>query len=385
MYNNTRPVWVEVNLDNIEYNLRNIQRIVKNKEIIAVVKADAYGHGAVDVAHVLSLNGITRFAVAVVTEAVELRRSGIKSSILVLGYTPPSLYHMLLKYDIEQTVFDYDTAFRISDLAKRWFKNVKIHIKVDTGMGRLGFLYCEESFNAIYNISKLPCLQIEGIYSHFSSADESDNSYTLMQLERFNDFCLKINSMGIEYKIRHISNSAGILNIPESIYDAVRPGLSLYGYYPSLETKRTIELRPALCFKSTIIYLKDLPKGEYISYGRLYRTKTLEKIATLPFGYADGFSRLLNNKASVIIKNKKVPIVGSICMDQCMANVDDVPDAKVGDEVIIIGESESEKITIEDLAKSLSTINYEVLCMITKRVPRIYLRECQIVKVRNYV
>ncbi len=385
MYNNTRPVWVEVNLDNIEYNLRNIQRIIKDKEIIAVVKADAYGHGAIDIAHVLSENGVKRFAVAVVTEAVELRRSGINSSILVLGYTPPSLYHMLLKYDIEQTVFDFDSASKISSLAKTWFKNVKIHIAIDTGMGRIGFLYCDKSFKDIYNISKLSNIEIEGVFSHFSSSDEKDKTYTFMQIERFNDFCLKIKSMGVDFNIRHISNSAGILNIPEAYYDAVRPGIILYGCYPSEEVNKTIKLKPALSFKSTIIYLKDLPKGECISYGRLYQTKALEKIATLPFGYADGFSRLLNKKGNVIIKDKKVPIVGSICMDQCMVNVDGVDNVQVGDEVIIIGESESLKITVEDLAKSLGTINYEVLCMITKRVPRIYLREGQVVKVRNYV
>lgn len=385
MYNNTRPVWVEVNLDNIEYNLRNIQRIMKDKEIIAVVKADAYGHGAVDIAHVLSENGIKRFAVAVVTEAVELRRSGINGSILVLGYTPPSLYHMLLKYDVEQTIFDYETASKISKLAKTWYKNVKIHIAVDTGMARIGFLYNDKSFEDLYKISMLPNIQIEGVYSHFSSADENDKTYSNMQIERFNDFCSKMKSMGMDYNIRHISNSAGILNLPEVCYDAVRPGILLYGYYPSYETNKTIDLKPALSFKATIIYLKDLPEGECISYGRIYQTKSIEKIATLPFGYADGFSRILNKKANVIINNRKVPVVGSICMDQCMVNVDSVPNVKIGDEVIIIGESVSEKITVEDLAKSLGTINYEVLCMIAKRVPRIYLREGKVVKVRNYV
>jgi len=270
-------------------------------------------------------------------------------------------------------------------MAKKWYKNAKIHIKVDTGMARIGFLYNDKSFEDIYKISKLANIQIEGVYSHFSSADEDDKTYSHMQIERFNKFCLRINSMGIEYKIRHISNSAGILDLPESYYDAVRPGIILYGHYPSCKINKTFELKPALSFKTTIIYLKDLPKDEYISYGRIYQTKSIEKIATLPLGYADGFSRLLNKKANVIIKNKKVPIVGSICMDQCMVNVDSIENVELGDEVIIIGESASEKITAEDLAKSLGTINYEVLCMISKRVPRIYLRDGKVVKVRNYV
>ncbi len=385
MHNNTRPTWVEVNLDNIEYNLRNIQRIVKDKEIIAVVKADAYGHGAVDVAHLLSENGITRFAVAVIAEAVELRRSGINDSILVLGYTPPSLHHMILNYDIEQTVFDYKTALEISKLAQSQFKNVKIHIALDTGMGRIGFLYSKESLDEIYKISKLENLEIEGIFSHFSSADAKDKTYSTMQLKKFDEFCSKIKSLGISYRIRHISNSAAILDIPESYYDAVRPGLILYGCYPSTEVKKIIDLKPALSFKTTIVYLKDLPQGEYISYGRKYKTSKTEKIATLPVGYADGVSRILNNKIKVIIKDKKIPIVGSICMDQCMVNVDLVKNVSLGDEVIIIGETEFEKITVEDLAQSLGTINYEVLCMIAKRVPRIYFKHCQVVKVRNYV
>jgi alanine racemase len=386
LFRHLRPVWAEVDLDKLAHNMREIRRNSMSKDIIAVIKADGYGHGALDIAPTLLENGATRIAVAVLNEAVELRRGGIEAPIMVLGFTPPSLIDMLIRYDIEQTVYSYDLAKEISRLAKNKNKTARLHIALDTGMGRIGFLPNEESVEQVYKISKLPNIIIEGLYSHFSSADEEDKSYTNMQLDRYTGFYNKLVEKGVRINLRHIANSAAIIDMPQSHFEAVRPGIILYGYYPSDEVlKGKIDLKPVMSLKTNIVHIKKLPSGEYISYGRKFQTPRESVIATLPVGYADGYTRLLFNKAKVIINGHFVPVIGRICMDQCMVDVTDIENVKVGDEVILIGEQGDLKFTADHIAELLGTINYEITCMISKRVPRVYIKGGKVVKIRNYV
>lgn len=386
MFRHLRAVWAEVDLDKLAYNMREIRRLANSKEIIAIIKADGYGHGALDIAPTLLENGATRVGVAVLNEAVELRRGGIECPIMVLGFTPPSLIDTLLRYDIEQTVYSYDLAKSISDMAKKKNKVAKIHIALDTGMGRIGFLCSDESVEEVYRISRLPNVVIEGLFSHFSSADEREKSYTKSQFDKFNTFYDKLMERNININMRHIANSAAIIDFPKSHFEAVRPGIILYGYYPSQDIfKDKINLKPVMSLKTNIVHIKKLPAGEYISYGRKFRTSRESMIATLPVGYADGYTRLLFNKAKVIVNRSFAPVIGRICMDQCMIDVTEVKDVKIGDEVILMGEQDSLKFTADDIADLIGTINYEVTCMISKRVPRVYIKDGKVVKIRNYV
>jgi alanine racemase len=386
LFRHLRPVWAEVDLDRLAHNMREIRKAAQSREIIAVIKADGYGHGALDIAPTLLENGATRIAVAVLNEAVELRRGGIEEPIMVLGFTPPSLIDMLLRYDIEQTVYSYELARDISLLAKKKNKVAKVHIALDTGMGRIGFLPNEESAEEVYKISKLPNIIIEGLFSHLSSADEEDKTYTKLQLDRYNGFYDLLLEKGIKINIRHIANSAAIIDMPESHFEAVRPGIILYGYYPSEEVLRQkITLKPVMSLKTNIVHIKKLPAGEYISYGRKFKTSRESIIATLPVGYADGYTRLLFDKAKVIINGSFVPVIGRICMDQCMVDVTDIPGAKLGDEVVLMGEQGDLEFTADHIAELIGTINYEITCMISKRVPRVYVKGGKVVKIRNYV
>ncbi len=386
MFRHLRPVWAEIDLDKLAYNMREIRRVAKSENIIAVVKADAYGHGAIDVAPVLLENGASRLAVAVVSEAVELRRSGIECPIMILGFTPPNLIDNILKYNIEQAVYSYEFASELSKMAKKKNKIAKIHIVVDTGMGRIGYLPNDESVEAVYNISKLPNIIIEGMFCHFSSADEKDKEYTQNQMRKYNYFYKKLKDKKVNINIRHMANSAAIIDLPETHYEAVRPGIILYGYYPSEEVnKENIDLKPVMTLKTNIVHIKTLPPGEYVSYGRKFKTERESIIATLPVGYADGYTRLLYQKGKVILKGSFAPVIGRICMDQCMIDVTDIDGVKIGDEVILIGEDENNKFTADTIAELIGTINYEVVCMIGKRVPRVYVKAGKVVKIRNYV
>ena len=383
---NIRPVWAEVNLDNIINNIKEIKKNINGEEIIAVVKANAYGHGAVDVAPVLIENGADRLAVAMLSEALELREAGIKVPILILGYTDVAFSEMLINNDIEQTVYSLDYAKELSKKAEALGKVAKIHIAVDTGMGRIGFLPNEKSVEEVVEISKLSNLRITGIFTHFSNADEQDKSYAHNQIEKFNSFINEIEKREVNLGLKHISNSASIIDIEDAHYNAIRPGIILYGYYPSdYINKDKLKLMPALSLKCQVIHVKELPKGEYIGYGRKFRTERDSVIATLPIGYADGYVRGLYEKAHVIINGKLAPVVGKICMDQCMIDVTDVGPVKVGDEVVLLGEDNGVKNNADDIAKMLDTINYEILCMIGRRVPRIYIKDGKMVNVRNYL
>ena len=386
MENSIRPVWAEVDLGCIEHNVKQIKSLCENKKIYGVVKADAYGHGALDIVQVLLKSGVTDLAVALITEALEIIKSGINVPILILGFTPLTFAEDILNNNIEQTVYDLEYAKKLSEIAQEKNKTAKIHIAVDTGMGRIGFLPNEKGMEAVRQISKLPNINIEGIFTHFSTADETDKTYSMEQLAKFNKFVDDLENEGLKFNIKHASNSAGIMDLPEAHFNAVRPGIIMYGYYPSNEViKERLDLKPALTLKTSVVHVKTLPKDMYISYGRKYKTDKERVIATLPIGYADGYTRALSNKGKVIVNGKLASIVGAVCMDQCMIDVTDVGTVKVGDEVILLGEHGNTRFNADDLAELLDTINYEIICMIGRRVPRVYINNEKIVKIRNYV
>ncbi|WP_426350124.1 alanine racemase [Alloiococcus sp. CFN-8] len=381
-----RYVWAEIDLDALAHNMREIKKASKSEEVMAVVKADAYGHGAIDVAPVLLENGATSLAVAVISEALELRRAGIEAPIMILGHTPLEYAEEIVAYDIQQTVFSFDYAQELSKEAQRQNKKVRLHIALDTGMGRIGFLPTEESIEEIINISKLTNVSIMGVFSHFSSADEENKSYTKEQLQKFLSFIEELKKRGINPKILHIANSAAIIDLPDTHFHEVRPGIILYGYLPSKEVNnKVLDIKPVLTLKAKIVHIKTLEKDMYVSYGRIFKTERKSIIATLPLGYADGYTRLLTNKAKAIVGGKLVPVVGRICMDQCMLDITDVPSLKVGDEVILLGEDKGVHFNAEDIADLLGTINYEVLCMLGSRVPRVYIKDGKVLKIRNYI
>lgn len=382
-----RPVYAEIDLDAIAYNIKNIKKLVKDKEIIAVVKADCYGHGALDVVPTLLENGASRLAVAVLTEGIELRNDNIKAPIMILGYTPSYLNEELIKYDLEQTVYDLDYAKELSKTALSLNKKAKIHIAIDTGMGRIGFLPTEKAIDDICKICSLEGLEVIGIFTHFSTSDEKDKEYTNEQFEKFTDLLKKLSNLNIEIPIKHVSNSGAIMDMPETYLDAVRAGIILYGYYPSNEVKKeNLSLKPALTLKATITRVQEMDAGMSISYGRTFKTERKSLIATIPIGYADGYSRLLAKNAKVIINGQFAPIVGRICMDQCMIDITDINgDIKVGDEVIILGEQNGLRFNADNFAEIMGTINYEILCMLKYRIPRVYVKNGKIFNVRNYL
>lgn len=381
-----RPAWVEINLDNLAHNITQVKRIVREDTLItAVVKANAYGHGSVEAAKVFLANGADRLAVGTLSEAIELRKANIYAPILVLGYIPKSQYPLAIKWKIIQTIYNYESAERLSNAAHSLGERALIHIKIDSGMGRLGFLPNDDSVEDIVKISQLPNLDIEGIYSHFSMADERDKGYSLHQFERFMDVVEKLDKKGVYIPIKHISNSAAIIDLPQYHLDMIRPGIMLYGYYPSEEVdKDRIALKPAMTLKAKVSNIKRVPKGSCISYGGLYITEEESKIATIPIGYADGFSRLLTSKAEVYIKGQRVPVAGRICMDQCMLDVSNVEGVNIDDQVVLFGYEEGYP-TVEEIANKLNTNSYEVICMVGRRVPRVYIQEGQIVKIVEYL
>lgn len=371
-----RPrVVAEVNLNAIKHNYYEIRKHVpKEVEVMAIVKADAYGHGSRKVANLLQTVGVNRFAVAIVKEGEELRKSGITSPILVLGYTPRADIHALLENDLTQTVFSYDMAKVLSDEAGKLGKKVNVHIKVDTGMGRIGFLSSPQSIEEVKKIAALPNLNMEGIFTHFSTADEEEVSYTKKQWDVFEGFLTELRQVGIELPVIHAANSAAIMCHTYADLNVVRPGIILYGYYPSDYLKgKVLDLIPAMTLKTQIVHIKELPEGHYVGYGRKYCTTHKTKIATIPVGYADGYSRNLGNKGRVLIRGQYAPIVGNICMDQFMVDVTNIDNVSLEDEVVLFGKQGEQEISVEEIASLLGTINYEIVCMIGKRVPRIYV------------
>ncbi len=383
-----KRTWAEVDLDAIAHNMREIRKITdKNAQIMAVVKADAYGHGFLETAKTLLDNGADRLAVAVLQEGKQLRSRGVDVPILILGASSPDDAEDLINFEITPNVFDLEFAKALSYEAEKKEKVTKVHIKLDTGMTRIGFVADDgdnsKIIDEILQVSKLPYIEIEGIFSHFSTSDEFDREYTLMQFRRFMSVVNALEERGLHIPIRHICNSAGIMMYPEMHLDMVRPGVILYGMYPSDEVdKSRLDLIPAMTLKSRITLVKEVESGRGVSYGKEYITDRNTKIATVPIGYADGYLRRIAEKGCMMVNGEKAPIIGRICMDQCMIDVTNVHNIDKGDEAIIFGR---EGITIDTLAEWLETINYEVACVIGKRIPRIYTKNRKAVKVLNYL
>lgn len=372
------PVWLEVDLSAVAHNMREIRRIVKPEaQILAIVKANAYGHGAETFAREVLKHGANKLGVATLGEAVELRKSGIKEApIVVLGYIPYDIVDTAISYDITQTVYTLEGAEAISKAAVQMGKKAIIHIKIDTGMGRIGFLPGPETLRDIKKIMDLPGLFVEGIYTHFAVADHGDKSFTLHQLEKFTELTTQLSRAGINFPIKHAANSAAVIDIPESHFDMVRPGIIMYGLYPSKEVnKKKIELKPAMTLKAQVSFVKKVAPGFSVSYGRKFITSKDTIIASLPLGYADGYARMLSNQAQVLIGGKRVAVAGMICMDQFMVDATDVPGVRIGDEAVLFGVQGNEEISVEELAQRLNTINYEVICMLSARIPRVYINE----------
>ena len=384
--------WAEVDLDSIAWNTQRIRRSVRRScEIMGVVKADAYGHGVDQVVPVLIANGVSRLAVSMLDEAIQLRQSGIDVPILVLSYTDPRRAPEILLHRITQTVYSRDLALALSDAAVRLDCDARIHIKVDTGMGRVGFLGGYEAVKDITWIHALPRLVIEGLYTHFSTADEADATFVWQQFEQFMSVSRELDRIGLAIPIKHACNSAATMRFPAMHLDLVRPGLILYGMLPQGCPDAWTDLRPAMSLKSNVILTKTVPAGSPISYGRLFTTEHESCVATIPIGYADGYSRRLSGKASLLIHARRVPVIGRICMDTCMADITglDGADVKVGDEVVLFGEQKEDGITgrisVDEIADWLETINYEVTCLIGRRVPRAYLTGSLLSHIHNYL
>ena len=381
-----RPVWAEIDLDIIGNNMTNIKKLVGDKEVMAVVKADCYGHGAVEVSETLLENGASRLAVAMISEAIKLRDINITAPIMILGYTPLYLGEELINYDIEQTIYDLDYAKELSDIAIKLNKKAKVHIALDTGMGRIGFLPTEESLKSIVEISSLKGLDITGIFTHFSSADEKDKEYTINQFEKMQSFIKSLNNLGINIPLTHASNSGAITDMPNTYLDCVRAGIIIYGYYPSNDVDKTkISIEPALTLKAKIAHVKELDKNMYVGYNRKFMTTDKTIVATIPIGYADGYSRKLSNNGHVIINNKLAPIIGNVCMDQIIVDATNEGPVKTGDEVILLGKSNNVKYDADDMAKDVGTINYEIICALKNRVPKVYIKNGETIKVINNI
>lgn len=377
-------VYASVNLDNIYANMKELKDNTANgTQMVAVIKTDGYGHGAVPVAKTID-DLVAAYAVATIDEALNLRRHNINKPIYILGFIYEERMKDAILNDIRMTVFDVDMAKMISEKALQMKKNAYVHIKIDTGMSRIGFATTDEAIADICEIAKMPNLVMEGIFTHFAASDSADKKAATMQLESFNAFNEKLASNGIDIKIKHCSNSAGIIDMPMANMNEVRAGIALYGMYPSDEVnKRAVMLRPALELKSHVIFVKDVPAGVGVSYGSTFVTDKPMKIATIPLGYGDGYPRNLSNKGYVLIKGVKCRILGRVCMDQFMVDVTDM-DVKKGDVVTLVGKDGDEDITVEELATLAGTFNYEFVCNLGKRIPRVYYRDNKVVSTKDY-
>lgn len=366
-----------VSLDAIAHNFAEMKKnIAEGTQIVAVIKADGYGHGAEAIARLIEdYDYIWGFAVATPEEALQLRTFGVKKPILILGIVFEEYYTEMIAKEIRLTVCTYEMAQELSEEAKRQGRNVHIHIGLDTGMSRIGFADRQESVAQIKKIKELPNVEIEGMFTHFARADETDRSPAMDQLKRYLNFAKLLEDAGVQIPMKHCSNSAGIIRIPEANLNAVRAGITIYGMYPSNEVERdNLKLIPAMELKSHIAYVKTLEPGAAISYGGTFTVKKEMRVATIPVGYADGYPRSLSNKGWVLIHGKKAPILGRVCMDQFMVNVSDIPDVKAGDEVTLIGKDGDEFISIETFGDMSGRFSYEFACDISKRVPRVYLK-----------
>lgn len=368
-------VYAEIDLDAVLYNFESMRKnMTEGTQMIAVIKADAYGHGAVPIAHLMEERDyIWGFATATAEEAMQLRKAGLRKPILILGYVFEEYDDVLIREDIRPTVFKKETAYRLSRKAKEQGRVLPIHLAVDTGMTRIGFADTKDSAEIIKEISMLPGITIEGLFTHFARADESDKTFAEKQLERYMAFADQLKELEIQIPIHHCSNSAGIIDLPQANLDVVRAGITIYGIYPSQEVKKEcVPLKPVMKLKSHIAYIKDVEEGVEISYGGTFTTKRKSRIATIPVGYADGYPRSLSGKGSVLIRGQRAPITGRICMDQFMVDVTDLQDVSELDEVTLLGEDREAVLPVEELSALSGRFPYEFVCNISQRVPRIY-------------
>ena len=367
-----RPTWVEIDLNALRYNLLAIRKWVGPQiKILGIVKADAYGHGDYEVSRVLLNNGVEMLSIAILEEGIQLRDKGIKAPLLILGGIFEEQIDTVIQYGLTPTVYDLKLADVLSKRANYFNKIMKVHVYVDTGMGSIGVKY-DKAVEFVKFVKNMKNLLIEGIYTHCSSSDEKDSAFTNLQIKRFRDVLDALDTIKVCIPLRHMANSGAILDYPEAYFNMVRPGLSLYGLYPSEDVSRDIGIKPVMSFKTRLVHIKNMDSGDVVGYGRTYRITKPTRVATLPLGYDDGYNRLFSNQGEVIIRGKKASIVGRICMDQCFVDVTNIKDVSVGDEVVLYGSQAQESIPIESIAKQLNTIPYEVTCSISKRVPRIH-------------
>lgn len=380
-------VYAKIDLDAIAYNMEQMkQNIRPETKVMAVIKADGYGHGAVQIAEMMERwNYIWGFAVATLDEAVVLRTEGIQKPILVLGCVFPDQYMEMLKHEIRMNIYTEEMAESISRMAAREGKTAYMHIKLDTGMSRLGFGINEQSAETIKRISEMPNVNMEGIFTHFTKADEKDKSFTKKQIQEFVWMTERLKEKNVRFAYEHCSNSAGIIDVPEANFDIVRAGISTYGLYPSEEVDKTnVKLKPALALKSHVAFVKEIESGTPVSYGGTFVAKEKMKIATIPVGYADGYPRSLSNKGYVLIRGKKAPILGRVCMDQFMVDVTQIEGVSFGDKVTMIGKDGNEILPVEVLSELSGRFNYEFVCDLGKRIPRVYVRDGKIAEQVDY-
>ena len=381
-----RRIYAKIDLDALEHNLNLIKsKIPDGVGIMPIVKADAYGHGAVEVSKFLE-DKCDCFGVAVLDEAIELRHAGIKAPILLLGYTSPEQYEKVIEYGVSITVFSYSDAVLLNQAGEKCGKTALVHIAVDTGMSRIGYQVNDADADEAARIFKLSNVKVEGVFSHYATADEEDKTFAIEQKTAFDKFVSMLKARGCEAASLHMNNSAGIMEMSNSCYDTVRAGIILYGLYPSEEVdKMSFPLRPVMELITHISHIKTLPAGRGISYGRTYITDKDTRVATIPVGYADGYPRALSNKGKVIIGGVTCPIIGRVCMDQMMVDVTDLPDANVGDKVVLFGKDGEEFLTVEEVADAAYSFNYEFVCNIGRRVPKAYFRNGEHVKTVSYL
>lgn len=380
-------VYAKIDLDAVAWNMEQMKKNLKEgTEMVAVIKTDGYGHGAVQVASMLeSYDYVWGYAVATLDEAVVLRAAEIQKPILVLGCIFPDQYWEMLKYEIRMNVYTKEMAEAISALAVEKGEQAYVHIKLDTGMARLGFSAEESSIEEIKEIAELPNLVLEGVFTHFAKADEEDKTFTMMQLEKFEWMTQRLEEEGVTFPYVHASNSAGIIDVRRADYNLVRAGIAIYGLYPSEEVdKEKVQLKPALSLKSHIAFVKDIPAGTPVSYGGDFVSEHQMRIATIPIGYGDGYPRSLSDTGYVLIRGKKAPIIGRICMDQFMVDVSDIPEVKFGDKVTLIGRDQEEYLPVEKLSELSGRFNYEFVCNLGKRIPRVYVQDGKVEEQVDY-
>lgn len=382
------PKWIEIDLDQLKSNYEAIEKAIKYKSgFLGVVKANAYGHGAVEVAETLVEGGVSILGVSSISEALEIRRTLKKVDLLILGYVMEAQIKEAIENNFIMSLFSLKQAEYASKICKKMGGTLRTHIKIDTGMNRVGIQY-DEAIVKVKDIKKLPNLAIEGIFSHFATSDEKDSPFMMKQYERFKKVLNQLEAENIKLPCQHICNSGGVLSGHSSLYmDLVRPGILLYGHYPSDDLVKSIPVKPVMTFKSKITHIKTLHHESGISYGLTYTGKAGDKIATVPVGYGDGYPRGLSNSGHILVRGQKMPIVGKICMDQLMIDVTSLPDVSLEEEVVLMGgwPGSDTYISAEEIGKTIGHTTYELMCMVARRVPRVYIKKGQISKIKDYL